>query len=138
MTPVKRWFAMFAMLIAGTPLIGRESAPADAAPVRPAEAIRRIGQSEIVVEMVVKAAKDRLSKRGVIYLDSEADFQHSDNLGVAISAGAATKLRQDGISDPAAHFLGKTIRVRGCVMRFEERPYLPVLDPKQIDIVAGK
>ena len=88
--------------------------------------------------MEVKKAKDRLEKRGIIYLDSEDDFKDPNNLGVAISAEAAAKFKEKGVADPAAHFLGKTIRVRGCVMKFEERPYLPVHDPDQITVVEKK
>jgi hypothetical protein len=100
-----------------------------------AEAIEQIGKPQVLVEMTVKSAKDRLEKRGIIYLDSEEDFADPKNLGVAISAEAAQKYKKIGIADPASHFKGKTIRVRGCVMRFEERPYLPVHDPAQIVIV---
>jgi len=106
--------------------------------VTPAEAIKQIGKPEVLVEMVVKKSKDRLEKRGIIYLDSEEDFKNANNLGVAISAEGAAKFKKQGIPDPAAHFEGKTIRVRGCVMRFEERPYLPVHNPEQISIVEKK
>lgn len=104
-------------------------------PLTPAEAVRRIGEPQVLVEMSVKQTKDRLARRGVIYLDSETDFRSETNLGVAVSAEAAAKFRAQGVADPAAYFLGKTIRVRGCVMRFEERPYLPVHDPGQITVV---
>ncbi|GIW85213.1 MAG: hypothetical protein KatS3mg107_0873 [Gemmataceae bacterium] len=110
----------------------------DPRPLTPAEAIRQIGQPGVVVEMVVKKAKNRLEQRGLIYLDSEEDFRDEKNLGVAISAEAAAKFRAQGIADPAAHFLGQTIRVRGCVMRFENRPYLPVHDPQQITLIPKK
>jgi len=106
--------------------------------VKASEAVKLVGKPEVVVEMKVVAAKDRLERRGIVYLDSEADFKDPNNLGVAISAGAAEKLKQKGIADLAAHFRGKTIRVRGCVMRFEERAYLPVLDPNQITVVEKK
>jgi hypothetical protein len=110
----------------------------DTKPVPPAEAIEQIGHPHVLVEMTVKSAKDRLEKRGIIYLDSEEDFADPQNLGVAVSVEAAAKFKKDGIDDPAAHFKGKTIRVRGCVMRFEERPYLPVHDPRQIVVVEPK
>jgi hypothetical protein len=110
----------------------------DAEPLSPAEAIEQIGKPQIVVEMTVKSAKDRLEKRGIIYLDSEEDFADPKNLGVAISAEAAAKFKKSGVDDPAGHFKGKMIRVRGCIMRFEERPYLPVHDPRQIEVVATK
>ncbi len=106
-----------------------------AEPLSPPEAIEQIGKPAVVVEMLVKKSKERLAKRGLIFLDSEDDHTNPDNLGIAISAGAAEKFQAAGISDPAAHFLNKTIRVRGSIMRFEERPYLPVLEPDQITIV---
>ena len=107
-------------------------------PVTPITAIEQIGRPEVLVEMVVKKAKDRLNKRGIIYLDSEDNFKDAKNLGVAISAEAAAKFKTRGIADPAARFLGRTIRVKGCVMRFEDRPYLPVHDPEQITVVERK
>jgi len=118
--------------------LGASTTLQDAKPVTPAEAIQHIGKASIVVEMTVKKAKDRLEKRGIIYLDSEDEFKDEKNLGIAISAEAAAKLKNKGIADPADHFHGKTIRVRGCVMRFEDRPYLPVHDPDQIRIVESK
>lgn len=101
----------------------------------PSEATAQIGRPDVLVEMQVKKSKDRLAKRGIIFLDSEEDFTSGENLGVAISAGAAEKFKAAGIGDPATHFLNKTIQVRGSVMQFEEHPYLPVLDPAQITIV---
>jgi hypothetical protein len=125
------WFA--ALLTCSVGIAGDEPNP-----VTPLEAIQQIGKPKVVVEMVVKKSKDRLEKRGVIYLDSEDDFKDEKNLGVAISAEAAEKFKEKGIADLAAHFLKKKIHVRGCVMRFEERPYLPVHDPSQITIVETK
>jgi hypothetical protein len=107
-------------------------------PITPAEAIQQIGKPTVLVEMTVKKAKDRLEKRGIVYLDSEDDFKDPKNLGVAISAEAAAKFKEKGITDLEGHFRGKTIRVRGCVMRFEDRPYLPVHDPEQIQIIEKK
>jgi hypothetical protein len=109
----------------------------DVTPLSAAEAIDQIGKPQVIVEMTVKSSKDRLEKRGIIYLDSEEDFAHPKNLGVAISAAAAARFKKNGIANPAEHFKGKTIRIRGCVMRFEERPYLPVHSPKQIVVVDG-
>ena len=40
-----------------------------------------------------------------------------------------------GIDDPTAHFKGKTIRVRGVMIRKENRPYIEVNDPSQIEMV---
>ena len=104
----------------------------------PAEAIKSIGKPSVVVEMTVKAAKNRLEKRGVVFLDSTDDFKSPENLGVAISAEAASKFKLKGVEDAAEHFKGKTVRVKGCVQQFETRPYLPVHDPDQIIIVEKR
>jgi hypothetical protein len=109
----------------------------DLKPISPAEAIEQIGKPQVLVEMKVRATKDRLQKRGIINLDSEEEFTDPNNLGVAISAEAAEKFKAIGIHEPAKHFLGKTIQVRGCIMRFEERPYLPVYATEQIVIVGS-
>jgi hypothetical protein len=118
--------------------IGPHLAAQENAPITAEEALKRIGAPEVVVEMKVQKAKERLAKRGIIYLDSEPDFKDAKNLGVAISAGAAAKWKEKGIADLAAYFSGKTIRVRGCIMIFEKNPYLPVLNPDQIMVVEKK
>jgi hypothetical protein len=107
-------------------------------PVSPAEAIKQIGKPRVIVEMTVKKAKERFEKRGILFLDSEEDFKDPNNLGVALSAEVGQKLKEKGIADAAAYFQGKRIRVKGSVMRFEERPYLPVLDPAQISVIDTK
>jgi hypothetical protein len=119
-------------------VVGLRAADEGTKPITAAEAVKSVGKPKVVVQLEVKKAKDRLEKRGIIYLDSEDDFNDPNNLGVAISAEAAAKFKAAGVADPAAHFLGKTIRVRGCVMRFEDRPYLPVHDPDQITVVEKK
>jgi hypothetical protein len=106
-------------------------------PIPPTEAVKRVGQT-VYVEMTVRKAKDRLDKHGLIYLDSEDDFHSPDNLGVAITSAGAAKFKEKGVTDPAAHFLGKTVRVRGEVLIFEKPPYLPVTDPGQIEIAGAE
>jgi hypothetical protein len=106
-------------------------------PISATDAVKRVGKT-VRVEMQVKKAKNRLDKHGLIYLDSEDDFHSPTNLGVAISPAGVAKFRALGIADPTAHFLGKSIRVRGEILVFETRPYLPVTDPAQIEIVTVK
>jgi hypothetical protein len=131
---MKRRFVTVLVALVGTTL----AAGADAEkPLTPAEAVKRVGQT-VHVEMLVRKTKDRLERHGVIYLDSEDDFHSPNNLGVAITGAGAAKFKAKGIADPAAHFLGKTIRVRGEVLIFEKLPYLPVTDPGQIEVVETK
>jgi pimeloyl-ACP methyl ester carboxylesterase len=85
--------------------------------------------------MVVRAAKNRLEKRGEIYLDSETDFHDPKNLGIVITRAEAAKFHRAGIADPAIHFQGKTIRVKGTVLLKDKRPRMEVNAPEQIELV---
>lgn len=62
--------------------------------------------------MTVRTTKDRLEKRGEIYLDAELDFKDEKNFAVVITKAGAAKLKEAGIDDPAAHFKDKKIRDR--------------------------
>src|SRR5215471_3113617 len=73
-------------------------------PLSPVEARKKLGQS-ITVEMTVRAAKDRLEKRGEIYLDAEPNFRDEKNFAVVITKIGAARLKEAGIDDPAAHFM---------------------------------
>src|ERR1700751_208809 len=111
------------------------NAPAeDAKPLTPVEAITKVNE-KVTVEMRVKATKNRLEKRGEIYLDSEEDFRDKKNLGIVVTKTGAAKFKEGGVGDPAVHFKGKTIRVTGTVILKEKRPRIEVDDPKQIQIV---
>lgn len=104
----------------------------------PAEAIKQIGQPNITVVFEVKTSKERLAKRGIVFLDSESDFKSPSNLCVALSAEAARQLKEKGVTDVAAYFQGKRIKASGCVMRFEERPYMPIHDSTRIHLIDAK
>jgi DNA/RNA endonuclease YhcR with UshA esterase domain len=107
------------------------------APITPTKAIKKVGE-KVTVEMKVRAAKNRLEKRGEVYLDSEEDFKDPKNLGVVITRAGAAKFKESGVGDPAEHFLGKTIRATGKVTLVEKRPRIEVDDPKQIRTVKKK
>jgi len=103
-------------------------------PLTPVEARKKIGQ-ELVVEMEVRAAKDRLEKRGEIYLDAELDFRSEKNLAAVINRDGAALFQHEGVQDFEEHFRGKTIRVKGVVSVVDDVPRIEVSDPKQIEIV---
>jgi len=92
----------------------------DDKPLSPVEARKKSG-SKITVQMEVKAAKDRLEKRGKIYLDSEENFKDEKNFAVITKKGAA-RLKDAGITDPAVYFRGKTIRAQGTVTAVDGIP----------------
>jgi hypothetical protein len=106
-------------------------------PLSPVDAIKKVDE-KVTVEMLVKAAKNRLEKRGEIYLDSEDDFHDDKNLGIVITKAGAAKFADAGVKEPASHFKGKTIRVTGTVIIKEKRPRIEVTDPDQIKIVQTK
>src|SRR5262249_4352556 len=99
----------------------------------PVEAIDRINES-VTVEMDVQRTKSCTGSRQV-FLDSEANHHAPKNLGVVLTEAGMAKFSQAGIDDPTTHYKGKTIRVRGVVIRREDRPYIEVNDPSQIELV---
>jgi hypothetical protein len=105
-------------------------------PITPVEAIKKVNE-EVSVQMLVKAAKNRLEKRGEIYLDSEENFRDEKNLGIVITKTGAANFKDAGVNDPAEHFQDKIIRVKGTVIIKEQRPRIEVDDPKQIQIVKA-
>ena len=97
------------------------------------EAINRINES-VTVEMLVQRTKC-CTGSSQVFLDSEASYRDPKNLGVVVTESGRAKFAEAGIDEPAAHFNGKAIRVRGMVTRKEDRPYIEVSDPSQIELV---
>lgn len=100
----------------------------------PVEAITRINQS-VTVEMVVQRTKCCTSSKQV-FLDSEPNHRDPKNLGIVVTESARARFAEAGIDDPTAHYQGKTIRVSGVVIRREDRPYIDVDDPSQLELVS--
>src|SRR6266851_2632340 len=119
--------SVMALLLSGLVVI--QAVAEDIKPLTPVEAIKKVNE-EVTVQMLVKAAKNRLEKRGEIYLDSEENFKDENNLGVVITKTGAAKFKEAGVNDPAVHFQDKIIRVKGTVIIKEQRPRIEVDDPK--------
>lgn len=118
--------------------LGRSERAVERQVLTPAQAVSCFGQAEVTVRMLVRKAKDRLDKRGIIFLDSELDFTDQQNLGIAISAHVAEEFKQWGIDDLPSYLADRTIEVTGCVMKFEQRVYMPVLSSQQLRIGPPK
>jgi DNA/RNA endonuclease YhcR with UshA esterase domain len=125
------------VMIVALASLGRGDEPKQDKPLSPAEASKRVNE-KVLVEMLVKASKNRLEQRKEIYLDSEEDFRDPKNLAVVVNLAGAANFKEAGIDDPAEHFKGKTIRVSGTVTKENDRPRIVVEDPKQIKIVEKK
>jgi hypothetical protein len=124
-----------AVLILG--VSARAAIAAEDKALTPVEARKKVGE-KITVEMTVRAAKDRLEKRGEIYLDSESNFRDEKNFAVVITKAGAASLKEAGIADPAGHFLDKAIRATGTVKEVEKVPRIEVDDARQIKLVESK
>jgi hypothetical protein len=114
--------------------IGDDASPK---PLTPIEARKKVGE-EILVEMTVRTAKDRLEKRGEIYLDAELDFRDEKNFATVINRDGVALFQSDGVKDFEEHFRGKTIRVKGVVTVVDDVPRIEVSDPKQVELVEKK
>jgi hypothetical protein len=112
-------------------------AAAEEKPLKPVEARKKVG-SQITVEMTVRAAKDRLEKRGEIYLDSEEDFHDEKDFAVVITKAGAASLKNAGIDSAAEHFKGKTIQATGTVKEVDKIPRIEIEDAKQIKVIEAK
>ncbi|MFO0850119.1 MAG: sulfatase [Gemmataceae bacterium] len=106
-------------------------------PVGPAEARDRVGKPT-TVRMTVATAKDRLEKRGEIYLDAKEDFRDPMSFAVVITPKGAASLKAAGIADPAVHFNGKTIRATGTVTEVDGVPRIAVDAADQIALDAPR
>jgi hypothetical protein len=99
----------------------------------PVEAINRVNES-VTVELLVQKTKCCTGSRQV-FLDSEPNHRDPKNLGAVVTETGRAKFIAAGIDDPTAHFSGKTIRVRGVVIRKEKGAYIEVNEPSQIEMV---
>jgi DNA/RNA endonuclease YhcR with UshA esterase domain len=103
-------------------------------PIGPAEAAKKVNE-EVTLQMEVKSA----TLRGeVCFLNSEEDFKDAKNFTVFIDKDAFAKFKEAKIEDPAAHFKGKTVQVKGKVVLYRDRPEIKVSGPDAIKVVEKK
>jgi DNA/RNA endonuclease YhcR with UshA esterase domain len=100
-------------------------------PIGPAEAAKKVNE-EVTLQMEVRSATLR---SGVCFLNSEEDFKNANNFTVFIDKEAFAKFKDANVSDPAAHFKGKTVQVKGKVTLYRNRPEIKVSGPDAIKVV---
>jgi DNA/RNA endonuclease YhcR with UshA esterase domain len=105
-----------------------------AKPIGPAEAAKKVNE-EVTLQMEVKSANLR---QEVCFLNSEEDYKDAKNFTVFIDKDALAKFKEAKIEDPAAHFKGKTVQVKGKVTLYRERPEIKVSGPDDIKVVEKK
>jgi DNA/RNA endonuclease YhcR with UshA esterase domain len=122
--------ALFAALFALT-----ARAADDDKPLTPADAAKKVNET-VTVQFEVKSAST--TKTGVGYLNSEADFKDKKNFAVFIDKATMAKFKDAKIEDPATHFKGKTVEVKGKVTLFKDAPQVKLAGPDAIKIVEKK
>jgi DNA/RNA endonuclease YhcR with UshA esterase domain len=100
-------------------------------PIGPAEAAKKVGE-QVTLRMEVKSAALRET---VCFLNSEEDFRDTKNFTIFLDKDALQKFKEAKIDDPAAHFKGKTVQVKGKVKLYRDRPEIAISGPDQIQIV---
>jgi hypothetical protein len=100
-------------------------------PIGPAEALQKVDQT-IVLRMEVRSAS---IQGNVGFLNSESSHRDAKNFVVFLPPKVVSQFRDADINDPAAHFKGKTIEVKGKVTLHREKPQIIVDRPKAIRIV---
>jgi DNA/RNA endonuclease YhcR with UshA esterase domain len=118
-------------------VLSHSSGASEDKPLTPVEARKQVGK-KVEVQMKPAVIKDRLEKRGEIYMDSEKDFRDEKNFAVVITEKGANRFKEKGIKDLAKHFEDKEIRVKGLVTEVQGVPRIEVDDPDQISIVDKK
>lgn len=102
--------------------------------IKVAEARNHVG-AVCAVTFKVRHTKYGVNRK-TYFLDSEEDFKSDKNLGVQISEAVAMTLKEKkSITDPHVYYADKTIRVVGKIFLQEDRPYLTIEKPDDIDVM---
>jgi len=92
---------------------------------------------ECIVEFEVKAARV-IQDKNIGFLNSTRDHREEGTFTVFFGKkGLQAYKDQRKIENPAAEFIGKTIRVKGKVTIHKGKPEIEVEDPDQIELVKA-
>src|SRR5262249_6216011 len=123
-------FAILSAFLCLPPALARDQPE----PIGPAEAAKKVSE-EVTLRMQVKSAALR---EGVCFLNSEEDFKDAKNFTLFIDKQSLAKFKEAKSQDPAAHFKGKTVQVKGKVTLYRDRPEIKVGGPDAIKVVEKK
>lgn len=101
--------------------------------IRPEEALKKVGES-VTVQMEVKSGR-AVSAGKRILLNSEKDFRSEKNFTVVINEKAMTGKYEKATFDT---FKDRTVRVKGKVTEFQNRPQLEVNDSAALEVLEKK
>lgn len=89
---------------------------------------------EVIVEFKVASGYFKDDTKPC-FLNSKANKNDKENFVVVIFPKTLKDFKEAMIEDPALHYAGKTIRVKGKVEEFMEKMQIVVKTPKQITLV---
>ena len=112
------------------------SATGSARVLSPIEA-RSHHNTRCTVAMTVQVGKDD-QENWYYYLNSESDFRDPRNISVLISYRDAVAFRQAGIRDPAAYYIGRTIRVTGKVYQDATGRFVRIPTARDLSALTGE
>jgi hypothetical protein len=112
---------------------GAAAEPGSVPVIQAADALEHEGQ-ERCVEMVVRAAR-KLPDKEICFLNSDKDHRAEDNFTAVIFKAGLKRFQEDGVENPALHFIDATIRVRGVIETRDGRPQIVIAEPGQVTIV---
>ncbi|MCH1919404.1 hypothetical protein L9G15_08175 [Shewanella sp. A3A] len=100
------------------------------------DASNKVGVANLDIDFIVSSSNDQRDSDGVVYLDSQSESKHQDNLRLCLSANAIAQLQERGVINPAKSLLGKHLHIAGAVMRIQGQAMLPIQSADQITVVA--
>jgi DNA/RNA endonuclease YhcR with UshA esterase domain len=115
-------------------VFGYGVANAQAPAISASDAAKSVGK-HVTVEMVVQSVG---RSKGVFFLNSDSNYRSPENFTLFISRTGAASFKRAGISDPAAHFDGKTVRATGTVKLYKGRPEIVIEEPTQISVAGTR
>lgn len=119
------------------PLFGLLTSPVhaedEATKIKLEDAKAHLGK-EVIVEFKVESGYFK-NETSPCFLNSKANHRDKENFVVVIFPKTLKDFKEEKIDDPALHFAGKVIRVKGKVEEHMERFQIVVKSPKQITLV---
>lgn len=107
----------------------------DVKAITPAEAAKKVDE-EVTLQMAVKSSA--LLDGGVCFLNSEEDHKSDKNFTIFLGKDALAKFKEAKIDDPAAHFKGKVVQVKGKVTLYRDKPQIAIDGPDAVKLVEKK
>lgn len=105
----------------------------EATKIKLSEAKEHVGK-EVILEFKVESGYFKDDTKPC-FLNSKANKSDKDNFVVVIFPKTLKDFKEEKIEDPALHFAGKIIRVKGKVEEYMEKMQIVVKSPKQITLV---